>query len=97
MTYKKTLFNSFQKNVVYQSWKEPFNQLQVCNYDPNASLIVNRSIVIPRAILSGGVIYPTVWGYSLNVGEINASAWEFQPEPGTVSANYFINYIIYAD
>lgn len=97
MALIKTDFNTQKLNVVYQSWKQPFNQIQILNYDPSGPLIINRNIVLPAAVVNGvtNEVYPTAWGYSLNIGEINSSAFEFQPDLLTGTAEYVINYITY--
>lgn len=85
-----------QYNVNQEGWKQPFNKVTFCNYDSKHPVVINKALVIPKALTIGGVDYPTFLEISLNVGEVNSSTFTFD-FAGSESANLVVIHTEYVD
>ena len=93
-TILKKLSVNFTALTENSQWFEPFNQATFFNYDRNNPVIINQGLVLPPALFTGGIVYPTSFTVSLNALEVNSTNYSFDFS-GSDSINLQIVYTQY--
>jgi hypothetical protein len=80
-------------NNEMSTFREPFNQLTIFNYDTNSGILVNK-IPVPPAQAVSGVVYPTYFKVNLNENEYNDTTY-FIDTLKSSTANTWVTYTQY--
>ena len=93
-TILKKLSVNFTALTENSQWFEPFNQATFFNYDTTNKVVINQGLILPPAVLSGSIVYPTSFTVALNALEVNTTNFSFDFQ-GSTSINLHVVYTQY--